>query len=155
MPGWRPQWQKLWRCGLPWASQPWSQYTQWDVSHVWKQQVDADVLCRSSVASCCVAALNTSGWAEGLTSMDFELLCADGRRAPLSHWESCNLGVIPPNTVMTRPILTARVYDFLVKSQVGAWVRFLRLNCSLNSFYHYVCAHNYKTLNSASPLNWY
>lgn len=50
-------------------------------------------------------------------SVDFELLCADGRRAPLSQWEGCNLGVIPPNNVMTRPILTARVYDFLMKSQ--------------------------------------
>ncbi|XP_029007708.2 saxiphilin-like [Betta splendens] len=64
-----------------------------------------------------ILSLNSSGWAKGWTSSDFELLCADGRRAPLSEWESCNLGVIPPNTVMTRPVLTARVYDFLMKSQ--------------------------------------
>ncbi|KAG7277846.1 hypothetical protein CRUP_006746, partial [Coryphaenoides rupestris] len=49
--------------------------------------------------------------------VDFELLCPEGGRAQLSDWESCNLGVIPPNTVMTRPVLTARVYDFLMKSQ--------------------------------------
>ncbi|XP_061639439.1 saxiphilin-like isoform X1 [Phyllopteryx taeniolatus] len=64
-----------------------------------------------------ILSLNSSGWAEGWTSSDFELLCGDGRRASLSEWESCHLGVIPPNTVMTRPVLTARVYDFLMKSE--------------------------------------
>uniref|UniRef100_A0A3Q0SAE9 Serotransferrin n=1 Tax=Amphilophus citrinellus TaxID=61819 RepID=A0A3Q0SAE9_AMPCI len=64
-----------------------------------------------------ILGLNSTGWAEGWLSSDFELLCPDGRRAPLSDWESCNLGVIPPNTIMTRPVLTTRVYDFLMKSQ--------------------------------------
>uniref|UniRef100_A0A8C4NX59 Serotransferrin n=1 Tax=Dicentrarchus labrax TaxID=13489 RepID=A0A8C4NX59_DICLA len=64
-----------------------------------------------------ILSLSSNGWAEGWTSSDFELLCGDGRRAPLSEWESCNIGVIPPNTIMTRPVLTARVYDFLMKSQ--------------------------------------
>ncbi|XP_068171617.1 saxiphilin-like isoform X2 [Antennarius striatus] len=64
-----------------------------------------------------ILSLSSTGWAEGWMPSDFELLCSDGRRAPLSEWESCNLGVIPPNTVMTRPVLTARVYDFLIKSQ--------------------------------------
>ncbi|TDH13928.1 hypothetical protein EPR50_G00038730 [Perca flavescens] len=64
-----------------------------------------------------ILSLSSTGWAEGWTSSDYELLCGDGRRAPLSEWESCNLGVIPPNIIMTRPVLTARVYDFLMKSQ--------------------------------------
>uniref|UniRef100_A0A3B5AR53 Serotransferrin n=1 Tax=Stegastes partitus TaxID=144197 RepID=A0A3B5AR53_9TELE len=64
-----------------------------------------------------ILSLSSAGWADGWTSSDFELLCGDGRRAPLSEWESCNLGVIPPNTIMTRPVLTSRVYDFLMKSQ--------------------------------------
>uniref|UniRef100_A0A8D3DCE2 Serotransferrin n=1 Tax=Scophthalmus maximus TaxID=52904 RepID=A0A8D3DCE2_SCOMX len=64
-----------------------------------------------------IFSLSSTGWAEGWTPSDFELLCDDGRRAPLSEWESCNLGDIPANTVMTRPVLTARVYDFLMKSQ--------------------------------------
>ncbi|KAM9814176.1 saxiphilin-like [Neosynchiropus ocellatus] len=64
-----------------------------------------------------ILSLGSTGWAEGWTSSDFELLCADGSRASLSSWQTCNLGVIPPNTVMTRPVLTARVYDFLMKSQ--------------------------------------
>ncbi|KAG9354562.1 hypothetical protein JZ751_001275 [Albula glossodonta] len=64
-----------------------------------------------------IQSLGPSGWAEGWLPLDFELLCLDGRRAPLSQWESCHLGAIPPNVVMTRPVLTARVYDFLMKSQ--------------------------------------
>ncbi|KAJ8414069.1 hypothetical protein AAFF_G00066670 [Aldrovandia affinis] len=64
-----------------------------------------------------IQSLGSSGWAEGWLAWDFELLCRDGRRVPLSQWESCHLGAIPPNLVMTRPILTARVYDFLMKSQ--------------------------------------
>ncbi|CAJ1050673.1 LOW QUALITY PROTEIN: serotransferrin [Xyrichtys novacula] len=64
-----------------------------------------------------ILSLSSTGWADGWTASEFELLCGDGRRAPLSEWESCNLGIVPPNTVMTRPVLTARVYDFLMKSQ--------------------------------------
>lgn len=75
--------------------------------------------CINKRLSCWTSDLSSTGWAEGWTSADFELLCADGRRAPLSEWASCNLGVIPPNTIMTRPVLTARVYDFLMKSQVS------------------------------------
>lgn len=67
-------------------------------------------------------ALNSSGWAKEWKQSDFELLCADGHRAALSEWESCNLGVVPPNSIMTRPVLTARVYDFLMKSQVSNFV---------------------------------
>ncbi|XP_070815800.1 saxiphilin-like [Chaetodon trifascialis] len=77
-----------------------------DVAFVEQHNLEANVL-----------SLSPSGWAEGWTPSDLELLCGDGRRAPLSEWESCNLGVIPPNTIMTRPVLTARVYDFLMKSQ--------------------------------------
>ncbi|XP_028303886.1 saxiphilin-like isoform X2 [Gouania willdenowi] len=64
-----------------------------------------------------ILTLSSTGWAEGWKSSDFELLCRDGRRASLTEWKDCNLGMIPPNTVMTRPVLTARVYDFLMKSQ--------------------------------------
>uniref|UniRef100_A0A671QRX7 Serotransferrin n=1 Tax=Sinocyclocheilus anshuiensis TaxID=1608454 RepID=A0A671QRX7_9TELE len=60
--------------------------------------------------------LNTSGWAEGWLAWDFELLCGDGSRSPLTEWKTCNLGAIPPNIVMTHPVLTARIYD-LLKSQ--------------------------------------
>ncbi|XP_037643354.1 melanotransferrin-like isoform X1 [Sebastes umbrosus] len=74
-----------------------------------------------------ILSLSSTGWADGWTSSDYELLCGDGSRAPLSEWESCNLGVIPPNTIMTRPVLTARVYDFLMKSQMRLPRRILSL----------------------------
>uniref|UniRef100_A0A8C2BL19 Serotransferrin n=1 Tax=Cyprinus carpio TaxID=7962 RepID=A0A8C2BL19_CYPCA len=64
-----------------------------------------------------IECLNTSGWAEGWLAWDFELLCGDGSRAPLTEWKTCNLGAIPPNIVMTRPVLIARIYDLLMKSQ--------------------------------------
>ncbi|GAA6067938.1 saxiphilin-like isoform X1, partial [Tachysurus ichikawai] len=63
--------------------------------------------------------LNSSGWAKGWDARDFELLCADGQRASLTEWKNCNLGAIPPNIVMTRPVLAARIYGFLMKSQVS------------------------------------
>ncbi|XP_051752841.1 saxiphilin-like [Ctenopharyngodon idella] len=61
--------------------------------------------------------LHSSGWAEGWLTWDFELLCSDGSRAPLTEWKTCNLGAVPPNIVMTRPVLTSRIYDLLMKSQ--------------------------------------
>ncbi|KAM3877579.1 saxiphilin-like [Diretmus argenteus] len=77
-----------------------------DVAFLEQHNVEANIL-----------SLSPSGWADGWLASDFELLCGDGRHAPLSEWENCNLGLIPPNIIMTRPVLTARVYDFLMKSQ--------------------------------------
>lgn len=62
--------------------------------------------------------MESSGWAFGYSASDFELLCPNGERVPLTEWETCNLGVIPPNVVMTRPVITAKIQDFLMKSQV-------------------------------------
>uniref|UniRef100_A0A3B4CKA0 Serotransferrin n=1 Tax=Pygocentrus nattereri TaxID=42514 RepID=A0A3B4CKA0_PYGNA len=67
--------------------------------------------------------LNSSGWDEGWLAWDFELLCEDGGRAAVTEWRTCNLGAIPPNTVMTRPVLIARIYDFLMKSQENTATR--------------------------------
>ncbi|KFQ14136.1 Serotransferrin-B, partial [Leptosomus discolor] len=61
--------------------------------------------------------LDSSGWAKGYTAIDFELLCPDGTRAAVTEWAACNLGPIPPNTVMTRPVSVTKIYDFLMKSQ--------------------------------------
>lgn len=65
-----------------------------------------------------LAGLNSSGWAAGWVTWDFELLCSDGNRTLLTEWKACNLGAVPPNIVMTRPVLTTRIYDLLMKSQV-------------------------------------
>uniref|UniRef100_A0A4W3H5B8 Saxiphilin n=1 Tax=Callorhinchus milii TaxID=7868 RepID=A0A4W3H5B8_CALMI len=56
-------------------------------------------------------------WADGWTAEDFELLCPDGQRAPVTEWHRCNLGSIPANVVMTRPVIATKIYDFLMKSQ--------------------------------------
>lgn len=62
--------------------------------------------------------LESSGWAKGYTAVDFELLCPDGTRAAVTEWAGCNLGPVPPSTVMTRPVTVTKIHDFLMKSQV-------------------------------------
>ncbi|XP_078277518.1 saxiphilin-like [Rhinoraja longicauda] len=64
-----------------------------------------------------IEGLGRSGWAKGWTSDDFELLCVDGTRAPVTEWERCNLGPVPPNIVMTRSIIATKTKDFLMESQ--------------------------------------
>uniref|UniRef100_K7GGW5 Transferrin-like domain-containing protein n=1 Tax=Pelodiscus sinensis TaxID=13735 RepID=K7GGW5_PELSI len=61
--------------------------------------------------------LRSSGWAKGYTLNDFELLCPDGRRVAVTDWADCNLGPVPPNIVMTRPVTMTKIYNFLMKSQ--------------------------------------
>uniref|UniRef100_A0A8C3FXC6 Transferrin-like domain-containing protein n=1 Tax=Chrysemys picta bellii TaxID=8478 RepID=A0A8C3FXC6_CHRPI len=61
---------------------------------------------------------NIESWAMGYTLNDFELLCLDGRRVAVTDWADCNLGPVPPNVVMTRPVTTTKIYGFLMKSQV-------------------------------------
>ncbi|XP_051888450.1 saxiphilin-like [Pristis pectinata] len=61
--------------------------------------------------------LGRSEWAPGWTSDDFELLCPGGGRAPVTEWDTCNLGPIPPNIVMTRSVIATKAKDFLMKSQ--------------------------------------
>ncbi|NWZ37295.1 TRFE2 protein, partial [Brachypodius atriceps] len=61
--------------------------------------------------------LGSSGWAEGYTPLDFELLCPDGTRAAVTEWAGCNLGPIPPSTVMTRPVTVTKISEFLLQSQ--------------------------------------
>ncbi|KAJ6659150.1 hypothetical protein lerEdw1_019453 [Lerista edwardsae] len=61
--------------------------------------------------------LESSGWAPGSAPGDLELLCPDGSRAAVTDWSICNLGLVPPSVVVTRPVAVAKVHNFLVKSQ--------------------------------------
>ncbi|NWH84585.1 TRFE2 protein, partial [Aegithalos caudatus] len=61
--------------------------------------------------------LGSSGWARGWSPPDFELLCVDGTRAAVTEWAGCNLGPVPPSTVMTRPVTVTKISDFLLQSQ--------------------------------------
>lgn len=90
------------------------------IIQIWHEHTDSNIDCVIIKPLSWWTGLNSTRWAKDWMAADFELLCGDGRRAPLSEWESCNLGAIPPNTIMTRPVLRARVYDFLMKSQVSS-----------------------------------
>lgn len=46
---------------------------------------------------------NQDAWARNLKSADFELLCRNGERQPISAYATCNLGAAPPHGVVTRP----------------------------------------------------
>ncbi|CAH2246465.1 serotransferrin-B precursor [Pelobates cultripes] len=45
----------------------------------------------------------TAEWTKGLKSTDYELLCPDGTRAPISDYKKCNLAEVPAHAVVTRP----------------------------------------------------
>ena len=50
---------------------------------------------------------NTDGkrkewWARNQLTTDYELLCRDGTRAPARNYESCYLGRVPANAIVTR-----------------------------------------------------
>ncbi|ESO87859.1 hypothetical protein LOTGIDRAFT_234865 [Lottia gigantea] len=40
-------------------------------------------------------------WSASLTSTDFELLCLDGSRQPVTEWATCNLARVPSQAVVT------------------------------------------------------
>ncbi|XP_078472828.1 serotransferrin-1-like [Lampetra fluviatilis] len=66
---------------------------------------------------------NTDGaskeaWTKNLRSSDYELLCADGRRAPVSAYKTCHLAQAPSHAVVTRAALKTTVQEFLKDSQL-------------------------------------
>lgn len=57
---------------------------------------------------------NRETWARNLIKSDFELLCRDGSRAPVNEYKTCNLGIIPPNAIVTRGDTPFRLIDAYV-----------------------------------------
>ncbi len=44
---------------------------------------------------------NIAEWSRNRRSDDYELLCNDGTRKDIDQWESCNMGKIPANAIVT------------------------------------------------------
>lgn len=42
----------------------------------------------------------------GITEEQFELICRDGSRAPVTHWENCNWGKVPADAIVTSSAVT-------------------------------------------------
>ncbi|KAM4771184.1 serotransferrin [Rhinophrynus dorsalis] len=60
---------------------------------------------------------NTEDWAKNLKSDDFELLCPDGTRAPVSDYMRCHLAEVPPHAVVTLPERKELVQNILSNQQ--------------------------------------
>ncbi|KAM6169274.1 lactotransferrin [Rhynchocyon petersi] len=60
---------------------------------------------------------NSEAWAKDLKLDDFELLCLDGTRKPVSEAQSCHLAVAPSHAVVSRKDRAAYVEKVLLQQQ--------------------------------------
>ena len=65
----------------------------------------------------------------GVMFQKFQLLCADGTRAPLSSFKECSLGRAPPNTIVTNKNFSEesaqRIQEFLKSAEVCLYFIFI------------------------------
>lgn len=66
---------------------------------------------------------NKESWAlDNLQSSKYQLLCADGTRAPLSAYKECSLGRAPPNIIVTNKNaseeVAKRIQEFLKSAEI-------------------------------------
>ncbi|XP_018410833.1 PREDICTED: saxiphilin-like [Nanorana parkeri] len=60
---------------------------------------------------------NPAEWAKDLKSEDFEILCLDGSRAPVTNYRGCNLSGLPPRAIVTREESVSDVVRILINQQ--------------------------------------
>ncbi|XP_069329604.1 lactotransferrin isoform X1 [Eulemur rufifrons] len=60
---------------------------------------------------------NTEAWAKDLKLEDFELLCLDGTRKPVTEAQSCHLAVAPNHAVVSRKDKVERLQEVLFEQQ--------------------------------------
>uniref|UniRef100_A0A8C5MQB6 Transferrin-like domain-containing protein n=1 Tax=Leptobrachium leishanense TaxID=445787 RepID=A0A8C5MQB6_9ANUR len=60
---------------------------------------------------------NTAEWAKSLKSSDFELLCPDGSRAPVTDAKNCNLAEVPCHALVSRPERRKQVLKVMINQQ--------------------------------------
>lgn len=61
---------------------------------------------------------NTEAWAKDLKLNDFELLCLDGTRKPVTEARSCHLAMAPNHAVVSRTDKVERLKQVLFDQQV-------------------------------------
>lgn len=62
-------------------------------------------------------------WAQGLKAGDFQLLCPDGTRRPVSDYRSCNLARVPSRGIVAHSAIDSTViYNMLREGLVRTFM---------------------------------